>query len=94
MDDTTISATTKRPGRIRRSADPLGYWIGDEFVSGFEDEVGLPDGLRRRLATWARAYTPQKLSDSQRQLLAAPSPTDISAIQREAERLGSVHNRL
>jgi hypothetical protein len=84
--------TTRRKGRIRRSASPLGYWIDDKFIPGFEDDPGLPAGLRRRLATWARTYTPEKLSETQRDLLATKIPVEMTAAQREAERLGSVEN--
>ncbi len=33
---------------LRRSIDPPGYWLGEEFHAGFADDLLLPEGHRRR----------------------------------------------
>lgn len=71
--------------RLRRSADPPGYWLGEEFHTGFVDDPGLPEGHRRRIATWARATG--SVSDAQRELLAQLPHRELSEAQRRAEEL-------
>ena len=76
----------QRTGRLRRSVDPLGYWLGEEFHAGLNDDPSLPAGFRRRIATWARAAG--VLSDVQRDLLAQrPTGREPSDAQREAQAL-------
>ena len=77
--------TTKRP-RLRRSTDPPGYRLGGEFRAGFPDDPALTPGQRLRIAGWARALTPEDLSDAQRTLLEGFRPPPSSA-HRQAERL-------
>ncbi len=72
--------------RLRRSIDPPGYWLGEEFHAGFADDPLLPEGHRRRIATWARAV--DSTSDAQRELLAQQLPQrKLSEAQRRAEEL-------
>jgi hypothetical protein len=77
--------TTVIKGRLRRSNDPPGYWLGDEFRPGFGDDPTLPDGFRRRIATWARAAG--NLSDAQRDFLARQPDVTTSDAQRHAREL-------
>ncbi len=71
--------------RLRRSTDPPGYWLGDEFHAEFADDPELPEGYRRRIATWARATG--SISDPQRELLARRPEHGLSEAQRRAEEL-------
>jgi hypothetical protein len=74
--------------RLRRSIDPPGYWLGEEFHEGFADDPLLPEGHRRRIATWARAAG--SASDGQRELLAQLPQLPqrkLSEAQRRAEEL-------
>lgn len=73
--------------RLRRSTGPPGYWLGEEFHTGFVDDPGLPEGHRRRIATWARAAG--SISDAQRDLLAQRPQRKSSEAQRRAEELAS-----
>jgi DNA-binding transcriptional MerR regulator len=73
---------TLKKGKLRRSIDPPGYWLGEEFRDGFRDDPSLSEGYRRRIATWARAGG--ALSDAQRVLLEkrpgrAPSDAQLRA---------------
>jgi MerR family regulatory protein len=77
--------TEKRKGKLLRSTDPPGYWLGEAFHAGFHDDPSLPEGFRRRIATWARAA--DALSDSQRALLEQHPEREISEAQRRAEAL-------
>jgi DNA-binding transcriptional MerR regulator len=77
---------TARPHRLRRNADPPGYWLGDELRDGFVDDPGLRQGERLRIAGWGRALAPDELAPEQWDLLERGAPTP-SAAQREAERL-------
>jgi hypothetical protein len=74
-----------RKGKLRRSTDPLGYWLGEAFHAGFHDDPSLPEGFRRRIAVWARAAG--ALSDSQRALLERRPEREPSEAQRRAEAL-------
>jgi hypothetical protein len=80
--------TKIRKGSLRRSADPSGYWIGDSFHAGFADDSSLPEGYRRRIATWAR--TAGTLSEAQRALLRQSPTRKISAAQKRAEALAGI----
>jgi hypothetical protein len=80
--------TKIRNGSLRRSADPSGYWIGDSFHAGFADDSSLPEGYRRRIATWAR--TADTLSEAQRALLRQSPTREISAAQKRAEALAGI----
>jgi hypothetical protein len=53
------------------------------------DLVVVARGHLRRIAAWARAYTPESLTGRQRQLLEAPIGREISDSQRQAEAMGS-----
>ncbi len=77
--------TETRKGKLRRSTDPPGYWLGEAFHAGFHDDQSLPEGFRRRIATWARAAG--ALSDSQRALLEQRPERELSEAQRRAEAL-------
>ena len=77
---------------LRRSREPLGYWLRGTFHAGFQDDETLPLGARRRIAAWARAHTPEDLSSEQRRVLAAPFDGQDSPARLEAERLGSFEN--
>ena len=69
-DDRRDDAKDPPPGgRLRRSSDPLGYLIGELVVEGFPDDPRLTPGQRLRIAGWARALTPESLTDVQRELL-------------------------
>ena len=72
-------------GRLRRSIDPPGYWLGEEFHAGFADDPLLPEGHRRRIATWARAAG--EASDGQCELLAQLPQRRLSEAQRRAGEL-------
>jgi len=74
--------------RLRRSADPLGHWLDGVFHAGFDDDPSLPEGFRRRIATWARAAG--VASDAQRELLALPPDRPVSAAGRRAAKLAGV----
>jgi DNA-binding transcriptional MerR regulator len=74
-----------RKGKLRRSTDPLGYWLGDEFYAGLNDDPSLPEGYRRRIATWARAENVH--SDVQRELLGQRPERELSDAQRRAQAL-------
>jgi len=56
--------------RLRRSRDPLGYWINGAFHEGFPDDQELTQGQRLRIAGWARVLTPEQFTEEQEQLLA------------------------
>ncbi len=77
--------TETHKGELRRSTDPPGYWLGEAFHAGFHDDESLPEGYRRRIATWARAAG--ALSDSQSALLERRSERELSEAQRQAEAL-------
>jgi hypothetical protein len=77
-------ATTKN-GTLRRSAKPPGYWLRGEFRGGFVDDASLPDGYRRRIATWARAAG--QASEEQQALLSEHPAAELSDAQRRAEEL-------
>lgn len=72
--------------KLRRSADPPGYWIGAEFHAGFPDDPSLTTGQRRRIAAWARAIAPEALDERQQALLNAKPPAP-SATQKRAAKL-------
>jgi hypothetical protein len=80
--------TKIRKGSLRRSPDPPGYWLGDSFNAGFADDPSLPEGYRRRIATWAR--TAGTLSEAQRALLRQSPAHEISAAQKRAEALAGI----
>jgi len=75
--------------KLRRSREPLGYWLGDDFRRGYADDPDLPDGARRRIAQWAKAYTPEHLTPAQSELASSARKTERSAARTEAEALGS-----
>ncbi len=74
--------------RLRRSSDPLGYWLDGVFHPGLDDDPALPEGFRRRIATWARAAG--VASDAQRELLALPPDRPASAAGRRAAQLAGI----
>lgn len=80
-----LSMAVTSKSRLRRSTDPPGYWLGEELHTGFADDPGLPEGHRRRIATWARATG--SASDVQRELLAWRPEPRLSEVQRRAEEL-------
>jgi hypothetical protein len=53
-------------------ADGRGYTYAGESVDGFVDRLELPVEARVRLARLAERYTPKRLSEAQRELLASP----------------------
>jgi MerR family regulatory protein len=71
--------------RLRRSTNPPGYWLGEAFHTGFADDPRMPEGHRRRIATWARAAG--SASDAQRELLAQRPQRKLSEAQQRAEEL-------
>lgn len=76
---------------IRRDREKLGYWVGDEFREGFEDDPSLDLPLRRRVAAWAQALTPDQLTADQRELLSSgAAAAQPSEVQRQAAELASV----
>ena len=72
--------------KLRRSDEPLGYWLGDEFRPGFPDDPAHPIGQRLQIAGWGRALAPDELDPAQWDLLKSGAPAPSEA-QREAERL-------
>lgn len=70
--------SAKSRTRLHRTIDPVGYRIGGEQRHGFPDDPLLSRGQRLRIAGWARALTPETLTQIQRDLLgskaSAPSP--------------------
>lgn len=78
-------AVMSKSSRLRRSIDPPGYWLEEEFHAGFADDPLLPEGHRRRIATWARAVG--SASDAQCELLAQLPQRKLSETQRRAEDL-------
>lgn len=77
--------TNTNKNKLRRSTNPQGYWLGGELRTGFDDDPSLPEGYRRRIATWARAAG--TLSDAQRALLEQRPERAPSEAQLEAEAL-------
>jgi hypothetical protein len=76
---------------VRRDREKLGYWVGDEFREGFDDDPSLELPLRRRVAAWAQALTPDQLTTEQRELLASgAAAAPPSEVQRQAAELASV----
>jgi DNA-binding transcriptional MerR regulator len=80
------SAKSRR--RLHRTADPLGYRIGDEQRDGFPDDPRLTRGQRLRIAGWARALAPETLTDTQRELLGDTARQTSPAAERAAELSG------
>jgi DNA-binding transcriptional MerR regulator len=81
-----MPSSTKQ--RLRRNADPLGHWLDGVFHAGFDDDPSLPEGFRRRIATWARAEG--VASDAQRELLALSPDRAVSAAGRRAAKLAGI----
>jgi DNA-binding transcriptional MerR regulator len=52
--------------------DGQGYTYAGESTDGFADRLDLPIEARVRLARLAERYTPKRLSEAQRELLASP----------------------
>ena len=67
--------------------DGKGYRLGDEARDGFDDRPDLGVATRIRIAKMASAYTPTVLTDVQKQLIAAgtPSRADIAILQALAD---------
>jgi hypothetical protein len=84
----TKNPATKSTPRLRRSADPVGYWLGEDFREGFADDPALTQGQRLRLAGWARSHTPDRFDETQRALLDDFNPAPSSA-RKQAEELSS-----
>jgi DNA-binding transcriptional MerR regulator len=82
------SRTDNSRPRLHRTADPLGYRIGEEQRQGFVDDPRLTRGQRLRIAGWARALTPEALSSEQEALLDAAAPPPTEAQKRAAELSG------
>jgi len=53
-------------------ADKNGYLIGNRTYEGFQDVPGLDDKERYLIAFWARAFSPETLSEAQTKLLEDP----------------------
>lgn len=64
-------ATIANPLPLVR-ADGRGYTYAGESADGFADRPELPVEARVRLARLAERYTPKRLSEAQRELLASP----------------------
>jgi hypothetical protein len=77
------TATIPNPLPLVR-ADGRGYTYAGESVAGFADRLELPLEARVRLARLAERYTPKRVSESQRELLASPQA------ERDATREPSV----
>jgi DNA-binding transcriptional MerR regulator len=85
------SKIKSKPLAVRRDREKLGYWLGDEFREGFDDDPSLELPLRRRVAAWAQALIPDQLSADQRELLASgAAAAPPSEVQRQAAELASV----
>jgi len=73
-------------------ADRRGYALDEESVEGFADRDDLSRAARRKLAHWARRFTPDELSPAQRRLLSQPDEDRgpdielLAAALRDAER--------
>lgn len=80
----TLTARAVQIRRLRRQGN--GYTIDGEFRAGFPDDPSLTIGQRLRIAGWARALTPEELTDEQRELLDRPAP-EASPVSKEAARL-------
>jgi DNA-binding transcriptional MerR regulator len=78
-----VGAAGKPRGRLERTDDPVGYRLDGEQRHGFPDDLDLSRGQRLRIAGWARALTPDELTQTQKALLEAepppPSPTQERA---------------
>jgi excisionase family DNA binding protein len=83
-----MTADQARKRRLRRSDDPRGYWLDEEFREGFPDDLALVKGQRLRIAGWARALTPGDLTEAQHQLLGIKDGQPSPSLER-AEELSS-----
>jgi len=61
-------------GRPQLRADRAGYILDGERVEGFADRTDVDARGRRLLARWAEAFTPDRLQDEQKLILAQPDP--------------------
>jgi len=66
-----MTSTLTNPLPLVR-ADGRGFTYAGESIDGFSDQPQLPLEARVRLARLAERYTPKKLSETQRELLASP----------------------
>jgi MerR HTH family regulatory protein len=62
--------------------------ISLESIDGFADRPELPPEVRVRLARLAERYTPKKLSEVQRDLLASPAAEHDATRQPSSEQVG------
>ncbi len=74
-DDSNIPAEEITfDGRPQLRADRAGYILDGERVEGFADRTDVDERGRRALAEWAESFTPDRLHDQQKRILAEPDP--------------------
>lgn len=61
-------------GRPQLRADRAGYILDGERVEGFADRTDVDARGRQTLAEWAESFTPDRLQDEQKRILAQPDP--------------------
>jgi DNA-binding transcriptional MerR regulator len=74
--------------RLRRTKEPVGYTLDGEQHVGFPDDPALDEPLRRRIAAWAKALTPEQLTADQRRLLESTPDRAGNEVRERAEQLG------
>jgi hypothetical protein len=86
MTKKTTQETEAPDGRPRLDPRRRGFYLGPVLHEGFADLPKLSDDSRLLIARWAERFTPESLTEPQRDLLAvAPEPT-VSLAQREFAR--------
>lgn len=76
----------KTQRRVRLDHRRRGYLLDGELQAGFVDRPELPDRERIAIARWARSFSPDRLSDVQRELLDSPAARrTVSQAQRELQ---------
>ncbi len=76
----------KTQRRTRLDHRRRGYLLDGELQAGFVDRPELPDRERIAIARWARSFSPDRLSDVQRELLDSPAARrTVSQAQRELQ---------
>ncbi len=69
-------------GRPQLRADLVGYILDGVRVEGFADRTDIDALGRRALAEWAESFTPDRLQDEQKRILAEPDPS-LSETERQ-----------
>jgi hypothetical protein len=77
---TEVATQTRR---IRLDPKRRGFFLDGELREGFSDVEDLSAADRLLLARWAERFSPEELSDTQRELLDANDDPPISLAQRE-----------